>query len=69
VASTGTQSTRRDYVGGDAIATNFCGRARELTGGSLTAEVLDILPGADRVILMRPTTAEREGRLDDLPVS
>lgn len=54
----------RDYQGKAEVA-GFFGKVRELSGGSIRTEVLDVLAGARFGIALVRVYAEREGRTLD----
>jgi ketosteroid isomerase-like protein len=51
----------RDYTG-KAEVVGFWGRVRELSGGTIRTELLDVLAGDDHAVALVRVYAEREGR-------
>ena len=51
----------RDYNGKSEVV-GFWGRVRELSGGTIRTELLDVLAGDDHAVALVRVYAEREGR-------
>ena len=60
----GTNLLSRDYLGKPEVA-GFFGKVRELSGGSIRTEVLDVLAGEAFGIALVRVFAEREGKTLD----